>query len=288
MMSTEPTVRAKPVFRSKPNAVEVIFGRRQAVIGVIHSLPLPGSPEYDGMAMDEIVGFAVAEAGRYRDGGVDGLIVENHGDIPFAKPERLGPETAATMAVMTDAVRRAAGLPVGVNVLANGAVQAIAVAKAAGAAFVRVNQWSNAYVANEGFMEGPAGEAARYRAWLRGRSIRIFADVHVKHGAHAITADRAIGELARDNEFFDADVAIATGQRTGDAATMDELRTIAAGTSLPVVVGSGVAPDNVGDILSVADGVIVASWLKRDGVWWNPVDPDRLHSFMQHVERARS
>jgi len=286
-MSTEPTQRAKPVFRSKPNAVEAIFGRRQAVIGVIHSLPLPGSPDYDGMAMDEIVGFAVAEAGRYRDGGVNGLIVENHGDIPFAKPDRLGPETAATMAVMTDAVRRASGLPVGVNVLANGAVQAIAVAKAAGAAFVRVNQWSNAYVANEGFMEGPAGEAARYRAWLRGRSIRIFADVHVKHGAHAITADREIGELARDNEFFDADVAIATGQRTGDAATMDELRTIAAGTSLPVVVGSGVAPDNVGDILSVADGVIVASWLKQDGVWWNPVDPERLRFFMQHVERAR-
>jgi uncharacterized protein len=287
-MNTEPTRRAKPVFRTKPNAVEAIFGRRQAVIGVIHSLPLPGSPDYDGMAVDEIVGFAVAEAGRYRDGGVDGLIVENHGDIPFAKPDRLGPETAATMAVMTDAVRRAAGLPVGVNVLANGAVQAIAVAKAAGAAFVRVNQWSNAYVANEGFMEGPAGEAARYRAWLHGRSIRIFADVHVKHGAHAITADREIGELARDNEFFDADVAIATGQRTGDAATMDELRTIAAGTSLPVVVGSGVAPDNVGDILSVADGVIVASWLKQDGVWWNPVDPERLRVFMQHVERARA
>jgi uncharacterized protein len=287
-MNTEPTRRAKPVFRTKPNAVEAIFGRRQAVIGVIHSLPLPGSPDYDGMAVDEIVGFAVAEAGRYRDGGVNGLIVENHGDIPFAKPDRLGPETAATMAVMTDAVRRAAGLPVGVNVLANGAVQAIAVAKAAGAAFVRVNQWSNAYVANEGFMEGPAGEAARYRAWLHGRSIRIFADVHVKHGAHAITADREIGELARDNEFFDADVAIATGQRTGDAATMDELRTIAAGTSLPVVVGSGVAPDNVGDILSVADGVIVASWLKQDGVWWNPVDPERLRVFMQHVERARA
>ncbi len=286
-MSIEPTQRAKPVFRPKPNAVEAIFGRRQAVIGVIHSLPLPGSPGYDGMAMDEIVAFAVAEAGRYRDGGVDGLIVENHGDIPFAKPEKLGPETAASMAVMTDAVRRAAGLPVGVNVLANGAMQALAVAKAAGAAFIRVNQWSNAYVANEGIIEGPAPEAARYRAWLHGRSIRIFADVHVKHGAHAITADRAITELARDNEFFDADVAIATGQRTGDAATMDELRTIASGTALPVVVGSGVAPDNVGDILSVADGVIVASWLKRDGVWWNPVDPERLHIFMQHVARAR-
>jgi membrane complex biogenesis BtpA family protein len=279
---------AKPVFRPRPNAIQALFGRRKAVIGVIHSLALPGSPGYDGMTMQEIIDFAVAEATRYRDGGVDGLIVENHGDIPFAKPEHLGPETAAAMAVMTDAVRRASGLTVGVNVLANGAIQALAVAKAAGASFIRVNQWANAYVANEGFMEGPAAAAARYRAWLQAREVKIFADVHVKHGAHAITADRSIPELARDVEFFDADVAIATGQRTGDSATMEELSTIADSTSLPVAVGSGVTPANVGDIFTVADAVIVASYLKQDGVWWNPVDPDRLRSFMAEAERARA
>jgi membrane complex biogenesis BtpA family protein len=184
-------------------------------------------------------------------------------------------------------VIQATGLPTGVNVLANGAIQALAVAKASGAVFVRVNQWANAYVANEGFIEGPAGAAARYRAMLRGRDIRIFADVHVKHGAHAIVADRPIGEMARDAEFFDADVAIATGQRTGDAASLDELRTIVDGTSLPVAVGSGVNPDNVGDILTLADAVIVASYLKQDGVWWNPVDPARVALFMQAVSRAR-
>lgn len=279
---------AKPVFRPKPNAIETLFGRRKAVIGVIHSRALPGSPAYEGEPMEDVVAFAVAEAERYRAGGVDGLIVENHGDIPFAKPADLGPETAACMAVMTRAVRLASGLPVGVNVLANGAVQALAVAKAAGACFVRVNQWANAYVANEGFIEGRAGEAARYRAWLHARAVRIFADVHVKHGAHAIVADREIPEMARDAEFFDADVAIATGQRTGDAASLDELRAIAGGTSLPVAVGSGVNPDNVGDILTVADAVIVASYLKRDGVWWNEVDPGRLATFMAAVNRARA
>ena len=275
------------VYRAKPNAIQAIFARRKAVIGVIHLHALPGSPEYDGASMDALLAHALSEAERYRAGGLDGLIVENHGDIPFAKPADLGPETAACMAVITQAVRTATRLPVGVNVLANGAVQALAVAKAAGAAFIRVNQWANAYVANEGFMEGRAAEAARYRAWLHARNVKIFADVHVKHGAHAITADRSIQELARDVEFFDADVAIATGQRTGDSATTEELRTIAAGTSLPVAVGSGVNPDNVGDILSVADAVIVASYFKQDGVWWNEVDPARVATFMQAVAKAR-
>jgi len=275
------------VFRAKPNAIQTLFARRKAVIGVIHSRALPGSPAYEGEPMEDIIAFALAEAERYRSGGVDGLIVENHGDIPFAKPDRLGPETAAGMAVMTRAVRLATGLPVGVNVLANAAIQALAVAKAAGAAFVRVNQWANAYVANEGFIEGPAAEATRYRAWLHARGVKIFADVHVKHGAHAIMADRSIEEMARDAEFFDADVAIATGQRTGDAASIDELKTIGAGTSLPVVVGSGVTPNNVGDILANGQGVIVASYLKRDGVWWNEVDPERVAVFMAAVARAR-
>ncbi len=272
---------AQLVYRPKPNAIQALFGRQQVVIGVIHLPALPGSAQYDGQKMDDIIAVAVAEAGRYRAGGLDGLIVENHGDIPFAKPDRLGPETSAAMAVIARAVRLSAGCPVGVNVLANGAIQALAVAKASGAAFVRVNQWANAYIANEGFIEGPAGEATRYRSWLHARGVKIFADVHVKHGAHAIVADRDIGEMARDAEFFDADVAIATGQRTGDAASLDELRRIAAGTSLPVLVGSGADPENIGDIFANADGVIVASFLKRDGVWWNQVDPERVAVFMR-------
>ena len=275
------------IYRAKDNAIQRTFGRLKAVIGVIHSLPLPGSPHYDGEPVEHIYDFACAEAHRYREGGVDGLIVENHGDIPFAKPDELGPETAACMAVMADRVRREAGLPIGINVLANGAVQGLAVAKASGAAFVRVNQWANAYVANEGFMEGKAGAASRYRSWLRAKNVAIFADVHVKHGAHAIVADRTLQELTRDAEFFDADAVIVTGQRTGDSARMDELEAVSAATKLPVMVGSGVNPDNVASILQFADAVIVASALKHEGGWWNAVDPDRLSAFMAVVRKAR-
>jgi membrane complex biogenesis BtpA family protein len=275
------------IYRAKDNAIQRIFGRRQAVIGVIHSLPLPGSPHYDGDPVTRIYDFASAEALRYREGGVDGLIVENHGDIPFAKPDELGPETAACMAVMAERVRRESGLPIGINVLANGAVQGIAVAKAAGAVFVRVNQWTNAYVANEGLMDGKAGAASRYRSWLRAKDIAIFADVHVKHGAHAIVADRTLAELTRDAEFFDADAVIVTGQRTGDSADPKELEAVGKATKLPTMVGSGVTPDNVASIFKHADAVIVASALKRNGGWWNEVDPERLKAFMAVVRKAR-
>ena len=149
-----------------------------------------------------------------------------------------------------------------------------------------MNQWANAYVANEGFVEGDAALALRYRARIAAEDVAIFADSHVKHGAHAITADRTIAELTRDLEFFDADAVIATGQRTGDAASAEEIREVKAATVLPVLVGSGVRLDNIGAIMAEADGVIIGSSLKRGGVWWEPVEQERVGAFMQRFREA--
>ena len=52
----------------------------------------------------------------------------------------------------------------------------------------------------------------------------------------------------------------------------------------PLLAGSGVEVGNVAETLSVADGVIVGSSLKREGVIGNPVDPGRAAEF---VEAAR-
>jgi membrane complex biogenesis BtpA family protein len=262
------------------NGIRELFGRNKALIGMIHCPPFPGAPRYHGTPLPEIYDTCLRDAEALIAGGMHGLLVENHGDIPFLKPDNITCETAAFMAVVTDRIRTAFGVPVGVNVLANAPIPAIAIAAAGGAGFIRVNEWANAYVANEGFIEGRAGEALRFRARLRQDGIRIFADSHVKHGAHAIVADRSITELTRDLAFFDADGVIATGQRTGDAANPDEIRTIRAATHLPLLVGSGVSETNIGQILALTDGAIVASSLKEGGVWWNPVEPARVRSFI--------
>ncbi len=261
------------------SAIRDIFATDKALIGVVHCPAFPGSPRYRGAPIAQIYDTCLRDAEAYMAGGFSGLIIENHGDVPFSKPEDITPETAACLSVAADRIRTATGAPLGVNVLANAPIHALAVAAATGAAFIRVNQWANAYVANEGFMEGRAAEAMRYRSLLRAEGVRVFADSHVKHGAHAITADRTIGELTRDLAFFDADAIIATGQRTGDTATMAEIDEVRAATHLPLLVGSGVTAANIAAILTRTDGVIVASSLKEGGVWWNPVDPARVRAF---------
>lgn len=104
--------------------------------------------------------------------------------------------------------------------------------------------------------------------------------MHVKHGAHAITADRSLAALTRDVAFFGADAVIVTGQRTGGGADVGDLAIVRESTQLPLLVGSGVTPNAVTEILEIAGGVIVASALKEEGVWWNPVDEGRVHAFM--------
>ncbi|KQT85420.1 BtpA/SgcQ family protein [Aurantimonas sp. Leaf443] len=276
---------AQPIGPSAGDAITSIFGRAKAVIGVVHLLPLPGAPRFDGEAVEAIYQRGLDDARAYLENGCDGVIVENHGDVPFSKPDAIGPETAAHMSVVSDRIRRELGRPIGINVLANAAVPALAIASASGAAFVRVNQWANAYVANEGFVEGEAARAMRYRAQLRAKGVRIFADAHVKHGAHAIVADRPVEEQVKDLVFFDADAVIATGQRTGHAADLSYIRMIKEAAGLPTLVGSGVTAENVGDILDIVDGVIVASSLKHGGVWWNAVDPARVKRFCAGLKR---
>lgn len=264
-----------------------MFKNDRVAIGVVHCPAFPGTPRHDGRPLREIYDAALRDCHAYAEGGIDGLIIENHGDLPFLRPQDIGHETAAFMTAVTTRAIAEIGLPTGVNILANAPIPAFAVAAASGAAFIRVNQWANAYVANEGILDGDAARALRYRRQIAAGDVAVFADSHVKHGAHAITGDRTIAELTRDLEFFDADAVIATGQRTGDAATDEELTDITAATSLPVLVGSGVTQDNARRILNKANGVIIGSSLKRDGVWWNEVETTCVRDFMQVVRSIR-
>jgi hypothetical protein len=234
-----------------------------------------------------IVEHALAEAEKYALGGMDGIIVENGWDIPYLKLGEIGPETVSMLTTIANAIRDAVDLPLGIVVNANADVAAMAVAKATNASFIRANQWANAYIANAGFVQGTAAEVMRYRRNIGAESVKIFADAHVKHGAHAIVGDRAVEDLATDIEFFDADVVIATGTRTGEATPVEEILSVKRGTGLPVIVGSGLNAGNAGELLSVADGAIIASGLKEDGKWWNPVSLDRVKALVSVVNRIR-
>ncbi|HEY3358255.1 MAG TPA: BtpA/SgcQ family protein [Polyangia bacterium] len=257
----------------RAGTITSLFAAPRALIGMIHVGALPGTPAASA-PLERLVETAVAEARAYRAAGYDAVMIENMHDRPYLKGA-VGPEVVAGMTAVGREVRREADLPLGVQVLAGANREALAVALASGASFARVEGFVFAHVADEGLIESCAGELLRYRHAIGAGAVRVFADIKKKHSAHAITADVSLAETARAAEFFLADGVIVTGAATGHAADPAEVEAAAGACGLPVLVGSGVTPENLA-VYAAADGVIVGSFVKRDGVWSNPLDPARL------------
>jgi uncharacterized protein len=256
-----------------------IFGVARALIGVLHVGPLPGAPGC-GRPIVEIAALAVDEARQYRAAGFHGLILENTFDRPYLKGGSVGPEIVAAMTAIACEVRRAAPLPLGIQILAGANLAALAVAHASGAAFIRVEGFVFAHVADEGVIESSAGELLRYRHAIGAHDIRVFADIKKKHSAHAITADVNLAETARAAEFFQADGVIVSGPATGRPTDPEEVRAAAAAVSIPTLVGSGVTAENL-PTLTAADALIVGSSVKQGNLWSNPLDHRNVHAIAE-------
>ena len=262
-------------------------GIKVPVVGMLHLPPLPGSAGYRGN-LAAIQQFVLSDAEFLRDGGVDGLMLENFGDTPFY-PDRVPAITVAAMTALAFAVRQRVELPLGINVLRNDGRSALAVAAATGAAFIRVNVLCGARVTDQGLLQGIAHDLLRERAALGRDDIRIFADVDVKHSAPL--AVRPMDVETRDLvQRGHADAVIVSGQATGlptDAASLATVRQAAA--PVPVFVGSGVTVDNAAALIQAgAGGLIVGSSLKRDGRIFNPVDPERVRQLVDAVRAEKS
>lgn len=258
--------------------IESLFGIKRALIGVVHLQALPGTPA-NKLDVASIKSIAADEARIYRDAGFHGILIENTHDRPYLKSS-VGPEIVAAMSVVAAEVRRAVPLPLGIQVLAGANSSALAVALASEANFVRVEGFVFAHVADEGLIEASAGNLLRYRRAIGADQIRVFADVKKKHSAHAITADVDIAETAKAAEFFTVDGVIVSGVATGEPADPEEVAAVAAAVSVPTLVGSGITLDNL-NLFSKADALIVGSWIKKDGLWSNPIDVQRARELRE-------
>ena len=260
-----------------------LFTRTKPVIGVIHVGALPGTPR-GSQTVAELVRQAKEEARVYRECGVDGFIIENMHDVPYLKGE-VGPEIVAAMTAIGIEVKSECGLTVGVQILAGANIQAMAVAHAAGLDFIRAEGYAYAHVADEGLIEASAAKLLRYRKMIGAERVQVWADVKKKHSAHAITADVSLGQTAETVEFMGADCVIVTGSVTGEAPRVADVKEAKSHCHLPVFLGSGISEANIDQFYNEADGFIIGSAFKVDGLWSNTIDPTRVTRFIRSLHR---
>ncbi len=236
---------------------------RKPVIGMVHLAPLPGAPLFAG-SLDEVEHRALSDAESLLTGGVHALLIENFGDAPFY-PRRVPPWTLTCMTRIALRIRDRFGCALGVNVLRNDALAALAIARAVGAAFIRVNVLCGARVADQGLLISEAHKLMRIRRWLEAADVQVFADVDVKHSTPLGTPQPVEQEVADAAERGRVDALIVSGSGTGRPADVAQLaRVKQAAGSVPVLVGSGVTAANLPDLWPHADGFIVGTALKED------------------------
>ncbi|MFQ5951012.1 MAG: BtpA/SgcQ family protein, partial [Candidatus Geothermarchaeales archaeon] len=267
--------------------LEEFFGVDKPIIGMVHLPPLPGSVPYRGESMDEIMDFVLADATKLVEGGVNGLIVENMWDLPYHVGLDVPPEEIAAQAIAAREVVAMVDLPVGINVIHNGWRAELGIAVASGAKFVRICLLTGAMVWDTGEIDhGVATKLLELRKTMGADQIRIFADVHKKHAVMFPGID--LETHAEWTDFFMADALIVTGKMTGGPPTVEDLRRVKQHVpQRPLLVGSGLNPENAREFFEFADGAIVGTYLKEKGVTQNPVDGSRVKKLMKVVQEIR-
>ncbi|MEM4876906.1 MAG: BtpA/SgcQ family protein, partial [Sulfolobales archaeon] len=144
-------------------------------------------------------------------------------------------------------------------------------------------------------------EAVRIRsARINYPGVRVYADILVKHGfgiayAKALAESAVTGVSIEDyvrNLVLDyieragADALIVTGARTGEPPNVERLKIVKKFSTVPVLVGSGANIENVVALLKHSDGLIVGSYVRKDGKAGNPLDLVRLKEFARAVRTA--
>lgn len=267
--------------------LEEVFGVNAPIIGMAHFPPLPGSPLYENEKIGSIRDQVLSDVIDLAEGGIDAVMFCNEGDRPYVND--LSPATISTMARVIGEIKASLkdDMPLfGTDILWS-PKGAIALAKSTGARFVR-EVFTGAFEGENGIWDTNCGETLRYQKLIAAGDLTLLFNINAEFAKSL--SGRDLSEVAQSAVFASlADIVVVSGPMTGSASKFRHLEVVKNSIpDTPVFANTGVNIDNVEDILSIADGVVIGSSLKVDGDTWNPVDRKRVTEFMKHVNDIRS
>jgi len=256
--------------------------KKKSIIGMVHLPALPGTPLYDAQGgMAAIRDWTKRDLEALQEGGIHAVMFCNENDRPY----RLDADVASVAAVsdVVASLRTELSVPFGVNLLWD-PIATIAVAAATGAAFCR-EIFTGAFAGDFGLWVRSAGDAWRYRRHVGAEHVRLLFNINAEFAAPL--APRPIGEVARSVVFSsNPDAVCVSGGITSqsvETSTLGQVYDAIKETGVPILVNTGFRVSNARELLQYADGAIVGSSLKVDGVTWNRVDRARVRALMDVV-----
>jgi membrane complex biogenesis BtpA family protein len=261
------------------------FGdRKKAVVAMAHIGALPGTPLYDadgGMA--RLIDNVSRDLEALQKGGVDAIMFGNENDRPYVfEAPKSG---VAAMTAVIAAVRPMLKAPFGVNYLWDPEAS-VAIAAATGASFVR-EIFTGVFASDMGVWQPDCARAVQLRRNLGRPDLKLFYNINAEF-AHSLD-ERPIALRAKSAVFSSlADAILVSGPITGQPAEASVLKAVReAVTEVPVFANTGVNLENVAEVFGMANGCIIGTHFKYEGITWNAVDPARVARFMDKVNSLR-
>lgn len=264
--------------------IQDLFEVTRPIVGMLHLQPLPGDPHYDASAgLAGVIDPARKDLAALQGGGVDAVMFSNEFSLPYLT--KTEPITTVCMARIIGELLPQIDRPFGVNVLWDGKAS-IDLAAATGAAFAR-EIFTGVYSSDFGLWNSNVGDTARHRRRVSAGNVRLLFNIVPE--AASYLGNRRLADIARSTVFnAHPDGICVSGLTAGFPTDSSALRTVKeAAPGTPVFVNTGVTDHNVAEQLEIADGAIVGTFFKQDGVFENPVDKERVKALMAIVKDVR-
>ena len=256
------------------------FLKENPIIGMVHLLPLPGSPKYGG-SIEEIREQAINDVKALLNGGIRSIIIENFNDNPY--DDCIDDFSFAVMAIIASEIKNTFDCKIGINIHFNDVEKEFALAYAIDADFVRVEVFIDNRVGIQGIITAKCRKVIEMKNRYNIKA-KIMADIDVKHTTALVKEN--IDELAYRAIAEGADAIILTGTKTGENPEIGEVKRIREIVGdFPIVVGSGINSKTVKQYLKYANGAIVGSSIKIDGNVRNPVCQVRTKELLESLNQ---
>lgn len=261
-----------------------ILHTNKPIIAMCHLQALPGDPGYDkNGGMKKVIDLARKDMLTLQEGGVDGIMFSNEFSMPYLLKVRT--ETTAAMARIIGELMGEISVPYGVNVLWDPHAS-LELAAAVDAKFVR-EIFSGVYASDFGLWNTNCGEIVRHQHAIGTENVKLLFNI-VPEAAQYL-AHRDVAEIARSTVFNHLpDALCVSGLTAGSETDSTVLKNVKDAVPDTVVfANTGVRLENVEEQLGIADGAVVATTFKYDGIFENNVDVKRVKAFMDKVKDFR-
>lgn len=266
------------------NWIQETFNTNKPIIAMCHFKALPGDPGYDKAGgMKKVVEAARHDLLALQEGGVDAVMFSNEFSLPYLTDVHT--VTVAAMARVIGELMDDIKVPYGVNVLWD-PKRSLDLAAAVDAKFVR-EIFTGVYASDFGLWNTNCGEAVRHQHAIGAENVKLLFNI-VPEAAKYL-ADRDLVSVAKSTVFNAKPDGLCVSGLTAGAETDAQLISLVKQTvpQTAVFANTGVRMENVEEQLSIADGAVVGTAFKVDGVFENPVDVNRVKPFMDKVKAFR-